>query len=116
MNLSILDTIKKLLGLDSEYTAFDQDIILFINSALMSLNQLGIGPEEGFYIEDSSTTWFDFIPETITDQQAVPTYVYLKVKMLFVPPASSFGQEALKKQAEEIEWRLNIQSPEFEEI
>lgn len=115
MDESILGTIKKLLGLSSDYTAFDTDIIVFINSVFMTLEQIGIGPEGGFSITGEIEEWSDFIPEVVIDQQAIPTYVYLKVKLLFDPPASSFGQEALKKQAEEMEWRLNVQSPEFEE-
>lgn len=114
MDQSILNTIKKLLGLAPDYTAFDSDIVVYINSVLMTLNQIGIGPNEGFTITGPYELWTDFVPNEITDQQGIPTYIYLKVKLMFDPPASSFGQEALKKQAEEIEWRLNVQSPEFE--
>ena len=114
MDQSILITIKKLLGLAPDYTAFDSDVVVYINSVLMTLNQIGIGPDEGFIITGPYELWTDFVPNEITDQQGIPTYIYLKVKLMFDPPASSFGQEALKKQAEEIEWRLNVQSPEFE--
>lgn len=114
MTESILDTIKKLLGLDPEYTVFDTDIIVYINSTLMTLNQLGVGIDPEFQVSSNRDTWRDFLGPDVKDQQALPTYVYLKVRLLFDPPASSFGQEALRKQAEEFEWRLNVQSDEFE--
>lgn len=103
---SILNSIKKNLGLSDSYTAFDQDIIMYINSTFGSLNQLGIGPEDSFSIEDSTAEW-----ETLdlpTNQLGmVQTYIYLKVKILFDPPTSSFLLEALKQQIEEHEVRLH---------
>ncbi len=109
MNDSILVSIKKMLGLDDEYTPFDVDVIVHINSVLMTLTQLGIGPEEGFEINDYNETWSDFLTnETLLG--SVKTFVYLNVKMLFDPPTNSFVMEAMKKQAEEIGWRLNVQA------
>ncbi len=106
INDSILDTTKKLLGFESDFTAFDLDIILHINSVFFTLNQLGIGPSQGFSIGDKEAKWSDF---TGTDNiNAVKSYMWLRVRMLFDPPSSSFVLEALKKQAEEFEWRLNI--------
>lgn len=107
MEESILTSIKKLLGIDKDYTHFDQDIIMHINTVLMILNQVGVGPEEGFFIEDENTYWEDFI-EDLTMFQAVKTYVYLKVKMLFDPPTSSAVMESFKNSIAELEWRLNI--------
>lgn len=106
---SILDSVKKLLGITKEYTAFDPDIIIHINSVFFTLNQLGVGPEEGFSISDSSTTWEDYLPEG-SKLEAVKSYIYLKVRMLFDPPTSSFVLTSMENQAKEYEWRLNVQA------
>lgn len=106
---SILVSIKKLLGIESEYTHFDQDIIMFINSALLSLNQLGIGPTEGFSITDNTQVWTDLLG-TRKDVDAVKQYIYLKVRLVFDPPTNSFLVEAINRQITELEWRLNVQA------
>lgn len=103
---SILTSIKKLLGITEEYEHFDPDIIVHINSAFMILNQLGVGPEEGFSIKDKSSTWNEFLSGS--NLEAVKTYVYLKVKLMFDPPLSSTVIEAIKSQISELEWRLNV--------
>ena len=105
---SILISIKKLLGIDKDYVQFDQDIIININSALMSLMQLGVGPQSGFKIRGEEETWNDFIGERI-DFESVKTYIYLKVRLIFDPPQSSYLIENIKEQLKEIEWRLNFQ-------
>lgn len=107
MSDSILDSIKKMLGIEAEYTHFDTDIIININSVLMILTQLGVGPDAGFIIEDSSKTWADFLGEGIS-VPAVKTYVYLKVKLVFDPPASSYVVDAMERQILELEWRVNV--------
>ena len=104
---SILTSIKKLLGITEEYENFDQDIIMHINSAFMILNQLGVGPKNGFLINDKSSTWDEFIPER-SNLEAVKTYVHLKVKLMFDPPLSSTVIVAIKSQINELEWRLNV--------
>ena len=104
---SILTSIKKLLGITEEYENFDQDIIMHINSAFMILNQLGVGPKSGLSINDKSSTWDEFIPES-SNLEAVKTYVHLKVKLMFDPPLSSTVIEAIKSQINELEWRLNV--------
>lgn len=104
---SILTSIKKLLGITEEYEHFDADIIMHINSVFMTLTQLGVGPEEGFIIEDDTAIWTDFIPNPIK-LQAVKSYIYLKVKLLFDPPTSSAVMEAYNRQISEFEWRLNV--------
>lgn len=106
---SILASIKKMLGIEDDYTPFDIDIIVHINSALMTLNQLGVGPDEGLQIVDYSTTWDEFTvsPEMLG---AVKNYVYLSVKTLFDPPANSFVMDAMQKQIEQLGWRLNVQA------
>lgn len=106
---SILTSIKKMLGIDEEYTHFDADIIMHINSVLMILTQLGVGPEEGFIIEDDTSTWVDFIPEANAAQlHAVKSYIYLKVKLIFDPPLSSAVIDSMNRQIAEFEWRLNV--------
>lgn len=106
---SILTSIKKMLGIDAEYTHFDADIIMHINSVLMILTQLGVGPEEGFVIEDDTSTWVDFIPEANAAQlHAVKSYIYLKVKLIFDPPLSSAVIDSMNRQIAEFEWRLNV--------
>lgn len=107
MENSILISIKKLLGLDKDYTQFDADIIMHINSVFMILNQLGVGPSKGFRIEDDKTEWDEYISED-DDLDAVKTYIHLKVKLLFDPPLNSAVMEAMKQSINELEWRLNV--------
>lgn len=104
---SILTSIKKLLGITEEYTHFDNDIIMHINSVLMILTQMGVGPKEGFMIEDDSYNWEDFISDPVK-LQAVKSYVYLKVRLLFDPPSSSAVAESMNRMISEFEWRLNV--------
>ena len=104
---SILVSIKKLLGIAADYTHFDPDIIMHINSAFSILTQLGVGPPEGFRIEDDVKTWNDFISDTIR-LDAVKSYVYLKVGLMFDPPTSSAVLSAKERQISELEWRLNV--------
>lgn len=107
MEESILISIKKLLGLDKDYTVFDPDIIMHINSVFMILSQLGVGPSNGFRIEDKSNSWDEFITED-DNLDAVKSYIHLKVKLLFDPPLNSAVIEAMKQTINELEWRLNV--------
>lgn len=111
-NESILISTKKMLGLDESYVAFDSDVIIHINSVFSTLNQLGIGPVNGFIIEDGVPTWDDFL---FGDQRlnSVKTYMYLKVRLYFDPPTTSFTQEMMQKQILEHEWRLNVAREEL---
>lgn len=104
---SILTSVKKMLGITEECKDFDPDIIMHINSTLMILTQLGVGPEEGFYIEDDSSFWDDFVKD-ISKLEAIKTYVYMRVRLMFDPPASSSAMESTKNIMNELEWRLNI--------
>jgi len=104
---SILNSTKKVLGVDASYAAFDTDILIHINSAFATLNQLGVGPAEGFVVEDELATWLDFLgPDPRLN--SVKTYVYLRVRMVFDPPGTSYLLNALEKQLQELEWRLNV--------
>lgn len=110
---SILLTVKKMLGIAEEYTAFDIDLIVNINSVFLTLNQLGVGPKTPYQIEGADETWSDFLGDQKNGEYAVvgvPTYVYLKTRLLFDPPTNSFLVDAVKKQCEEFEWRLNVQA------
>ena len=104
---SILTSIKKLLGIAEDYEHFDQDLIMHINSVLSILTQLGVGPSEGFSIEDENATWNDFIPED-KRLSSIRSYVYMKVKLLFDPPLSSSVMESMNRMINEFEWRLNV--------
>lgn len=104
---SILTSIKKLLGPEEVYEHFDTDIIMHINSAFSTLTQLGVGPEEGFVIKDKTTLWTDFIQDD-KRLEFVKTYIYLKVKLVFDPPLSSSVLDAMNRQINELEWRLNV--------
>lgn len=103
---SILDTTKKLLGFESDYTAFDLDIILHINTVFFTLTQLGVGPSEGFSITDNTAQWEEFTG--MENIHAVKSYMGLRVRLLFDPPSSSFALESFNKQAEQLEWRLHV--------
>lgn len=107
MTDSILNSTKKILGLDATYTPFDLDIITHINATFSVLSQLGIGPTNGFYISDSTVGWDEFdVPEN--QMRLVQTYLFLKVRMLFDPPTTSYLIEAMNNQIKEFEWRLNV--------
>lgn len=109
MEESILISIKQLLGLTKEYTVFDPAIIIHINTVFMTLNQLGVGPAEGFRIEDDMEVWHSYIQEE-DNLESVKTYIYLKVKLLFDPPLNSSIITAMQQQINELEWRLNVEA------
>lgn len=115
MEESILTSVKKSLGISEEYEHFDSDIIMHINGVLMTLTQIGLGPENGFLISDKTTTWKDFVDAgeydpIVTNESlgSIMSYVSIKVKLIFDPPSNSFTIEAMKKTANELEWRLNL--------
>lgn len=111
---SILDSTKKILGLDSDYKHFDVDIIMHINSIFSQLTQLGVGPEDGFEIEDNSTLWSAYLGGN-KKINLVKSYMYLKVRILFDPPTTSFDITAKQDQIKEFEFRINVavQSEQF---
>lgn len=106
METSILTSTKKILGVAESYHAFDLDIVTHINATFSILNQLGVGPVEGYMIEDEQAKWEDYgVP--INQLNLVKTYVYLKVRLLFDPPATSYLITASEEQIAQYEWRLN---------
>lgn len=106
MSESILTSTKKILGIEEDYTAFDLDILTHINSVFSTLTQLGLGPENGFMIEDADAVWADFLGDD-PQLNAVKTYVYLRVRLLFDPPTTSYLIAALQAEREQLEWRLS---------
>lgn len=114
---SILTSIKKLLGLEEDYTHFDNDIIIHINSALFRLRTLGVGQTvEGeslnpvaFKISDKTDVWSDLIGDR-DDLESIKDYVYLKVRLIFDPPQTSFVIESYNNQLKELEWLINEQA------
>lgn len=104
---SILQSIKKLLGPSISYDYFDPDLIIHINTVLFRLTQMGVGPSTGFSIQDDSAKWKDFI-EDIEKIEAVKTYVYLKVKLIFDPPQSSIVMSSINDTLKELEFCLNV--------
>lgn len=105
---SILDTIKKLIGIDSEDDSFDVDILTAINSTIPALSQMGIGPKNGYIVSSRDNTWTDYIPNHTINLEGVKTYIYLKTKMIFDPPANSTTIEAFNKVMSELEWRMML--------
>lgn len=114
MASSILNDIKKMLGLESDYKPYDTDITILINGCMMTLQQYGVGPKQGFILTDASQTWDDFFAESGGKMlEAVKTYIYLKVKMVFDPPGTTFVMDAFKETCQEIEWRLKEQMESY---
>lgn len=107
MDDSILKTIKKMLGLPEDYDAFDQDLIIHINSVFSNLDQIGVSPPGGFYITDADSKWSDFFDGEMPLHN-IKTLVYLKVRLVFDPPSTSFAIAAMENQIKEQEWRLSV--------
>ena len=107
MNDSILESVKKLIGGYIYGAAFDSDLIMHINTVFTILYQLGIGPEEGFAIEDDSATWSDYISD-VKLLNGVKSYMGSKVRMMFDPPTNSVLADAINRNIAELEWRLNV--------
>jgi hypothetical protein len=105
---SILTSIKRMLGIEEGYKVFDPELILHINSVLLMLNQIGVGPSRGFRIEDDTATWLDFVGSR-QDVDAVISFVFLRVKLLFDPPTNSFAIDSINNQIREFEFRILVQ-------
>lgn len=105
---SILTDTKKILGIAEDYTAFDQDLIIHINGVFSTLTQLGVGSATGFEITDKTAQWVDFLAGD-SRFNSVKSYMYLRVRLIFDPPATSFVIASMEKQIQELEWRLNVQ-------
>lgn len=108
MNNSILVDVKTQLGYTEEANPYDQDIIIDINTALSALRQIGVGPEEGFLVTDSTQTWGDLIKDKFELLVSAKSYVFLKVKLMFDPPSNATIIKSMQDNLKEIEWRLTI--------
>ena len=108
MDDSMLDSIKKILGMPPVYDAFDTDLVIHINSVFGILAQLGVGPEGGFSISDNTTLWKAYLGDS-KDLEMVKSYIALKVRLIFDPPTIGAVMDAMKEQIRELEWRLNVQ-------
>lgn len=106
---SILNSVKKNLGYMPEYTEFDDDILMHINAAIFTLRQLGVGPSDGFAVTSAEQTYEDFLGEGNKEIPEVRLYLFMKVRLVWDTPQSSYVTEVLKKQIEEAEWRLSVQ-------
>lgn len=106
---SILNSIKKLLGIEPDYTEFDVDVTMNINAAFFTLKQLGVGPDDGYMINDANATYADFLQGNDCDISQIKMYLFYKTKLGFDPPQSSIVAEAMKELIKEAEWRLNVQ-------
>lgn len=112
MQDSILTDVKKLLGITEDYTHFDTDIVIYINSALSTLNQIGVGPQEGYRIGSADEGWSEFMGNTDLLEE-IKSYVYLKVRLIFDPPTNAFMVTAMEKQIDELTWRLSVKGGEI---
>lgn len=111
---SILLYIKKRIGLADNYNVFDKDIVGFINNAIWRLHQIGVGKAK-FFIKDEKSKWSDFLGDDESKLESVKTYVYLKTKLIFDPPANSFLVTSINEQIKELEWELNVEvDPSYE--
>jgi hypothetical protein len=110
MEQSILKSVKKAVGIGDDDESFDLDILMHINSEFSNLCDMGVGPEEGFVVEDDSLEWGDFLDaeEERVKLSKVKMAVILRTRLLFDPPTTSFLLDALKAQLQEMEWRLNV--------
>lgn len=104
---SILESIKKLLGIPKEYDVFDVDVIMHINTAFAILNQLGLGPEGGYGIEGYDEIWDDYM--TSYNMSMIKTFIYLKVRLAFDPPSSTALIESMQRTLDELTWRLELE-------
>lgn len=111
MEKSILKSTKKMIGLDASYDAFDLDVLTHTNSVFSTLHQLGVGPPEGFMIEDAITTWDDYFEDFPNNMSLnnIKSYVFLRVRLLFDAPATSYHITAMQEQIKEMEYRINVE-------
>lgn len=108
MITSILTSTKKVLGIAEEYTAFDEDIIMHINTVFSTLNQLGVGPLGGFAIADKTAVWSDFLADDLRLNN-IKSYMFMRVKLMFDPPSTSYLITSMQNQVDQLEWRISIQ-------
>lgn len=106
---SILESTKAAMGIVPEYDNFNDQLIMLINSAFSTLSQLGIGPDDGFAIEDNTSTWDEFLNGKRV-LNFVIQYVHIYVRLGFDPPQNSSAVQFMKQQLDELTWRINVQA------
>lgn len=116
MDESILNSIKKLIGINEEDDAFDSDILININSVFSTLYQIGVWENSHISIKDESETWEEVFKDCLDLVDYIKLYTYMKVRVAFDPPTSSFLLDALNKQIQELEWRIMIQAESLEQF
>ena len=110
-NDSIFLSTKKMLGIADEDKSFDDDLVMHINSVFSILNQLGVGPVDGFVVTGPTETWDEFLVDDKKNRlQVIKSYMYQRVKIIFDPPSTGVLNEALERQIKELEWRIYVQS------
>ncbi len=112
MEQSILKSTRKVLQIGPDDESFDLDILMHVNSAFSTLTDLGVGPEEGFVIEDDSVEWTDYLSDNLPTLSKIKTFVFLQTRILFDPPTTSFLLDAFKEQIAEAVWRINTRREE----
>lgn len=105
---SILNTIKKMLGIDPSDDSYDTDIIININSVIPILSQMGIGPSNGFIVDSATQLWKQYIGDSLINLEGVKTYIYLKTKLVFDPPTNSIAVDSINNVLKELEWRMML--------
>lgn len=108
MEQSILKSTKKVLNVGPDDESFDLDIMTHINSAFSTLHDIGVGPTEGYSIDDASPVWTEFLADNPMQLSRVKTFVFLHSRLLFDPPTSGFHLTAIQEQLKELTWRLNV--------
>lgn len=112
MEQSILKSTKQVLQIGPDDESFDLAIMTHINSAFSTLNDLGVGPEDGFTIEDDVPVWMDFYTDSASQLNQIKVFVFLHSRMLFDPPTTTFHLSAMEKQLEQLTWRINVKREE----
>jgi hypothetical protein len=112
MEQSILRSTKKVLSIGPDDDSFDLDIMTHINSAFSTLNDLGLGPDAGFAIEDEYVEWETFLTDDTVQLSRVKTFVFLHCRLAFDPPTTGFLMNAVQEQLKEVTWRLNVKREE----
>ena len=113
MDESILDSVKRFIGLSLDDDTFDQELLILINALFMTLQQIGVGPQDNlFSIEDNSSTWSDYL-EDPNSLPMIKPYIAIKVRLIFDPPSSSALDQALRQEVAEYEWRMNLKVDDY---
>ena len=106
---SILDSVKKFIGFDSEYTAFDLDVTMAINMAFIKLKQVGAGSDTGFLIQDNTTLWSQYT-SSLAILGLAKMFITLTAKLAFDPPDGRYALPAFQNEIQDLLWRINVEA------